>query len=91
MAALSAADRGNMVEGMLNQRAERLQAAPRDIGLRLSLVRATVTMGQRQRASDLLDQGNALFSGDDFVQAVFTAARGGLLGPAKPADAAPVQ
>jgi cytochrome c-type biogenesis protein CcmH len=91
MAALSAADRGNMVEGMLNQRAERLRAAPRDIGLRLSLVRATVTMGQRQRASDLLDQGNTLFAGDDFVQAVLTAARGGLLGPAETTGEAKTQ
>jgi cytochrome c-type biogenesis protein CcmH len=74
MADMPHADRAAFIQTMISQRAARQAAAPRDLGLRLSLMRVEAMSGNRAAAERLLADGVRLAAGDAFTQQVLAAA-----------------
>jgi cytochrome c-type biogenesis protein CcmH len=74
MASLPEAERAAFIGRMVAQRAARQAAAPRDLGLRLSLLRVTAMTGDRAAAERLIADGLRLAADDRFEQAVLVAA-----------------
>jgi cytochrome c-type biogenesis protein CcmH len=74
MAAMPEADRAAFIQQMVAQRSARQAAAPRDLGLRLSLLRVTAMTGDRAAAERLLADGVRLAGSDGFELAVLGAA-----------------
>lgn len=74
MSAMTGDQRGAAISGMIAQRAQRLQQAPGDLALRLSVVRVQAMAGDGATARQTLQAGLDQARGDEFASALLATA-----------------